>query len=120
MSWEYLRSLLYRYWYYALFAVMTLALVVVSYYYLQTQFARRKQRLRTVHIYEVKKRGELSPESAPLDPLINEMLFPEPEVYLPLQEKLPLKEHWGPLMRNWKLRVEPPSLQAAPELFGPS
>lgn len=120
MSWDSVRSLLYRYWYFVLFGVLTLGLVILSSYYIRTQFAQRRERLRTVHTYEVKKQGELSPEHAPVDPLINDLLFPRPEVYRPLEEELPVREEWGPPIRTWELRGDRPSLQASPDLRGPS
>lgn len=120
MSWDYVRSLLYRYWYFVLFGVLTLILIVLSSYYIRTQFAKRQERLRTVHTYEVKKQGELSPDYAPIDPLINDLLFPRPEVFRPLEEELPLRQEWGPPIRRWEFRGNPPSLQAAPDRLGPS
>lgn len=119
-NWETIRSLFYRYWNYLLFGMVTLILVTVSYYYIEAQFEQRERRLDSVHIYEVKKRGELSPEFAPVDSTINEMLFPHPEVYLPLHDQLPVKEEWGPYIRTWNLRVNQPPLQPSPDLLGPS
>lgn len=120
MSWDFVRSLLYRYWYFVLFGLMTVALIVLSIYYIRTQFAQRRERLRTVHIYEVKKRTNLSPSYAPVDPLINDLLFPRPEVFRPLIEELPVREEWGPPVRTWQYRGDRPRLQASPDLQGPS
>ncbi|MFB6345282.1 MAG: hypothetical protein ABEK50_05860, partial [bacterium] len=83
------------------------------------QFNRRDDRLRTVNVYEVRKQDEISPKSAPIEPEVGNLLFPEPEVYLPLLETLTPRQEWGPPIRNWKLRVEQPPLQSAPESMGP-
>lgn len=119
MNWDYIRGLVFEYWYYLAFGVMLLIVVAISLYYIQTQFALRRDRLETLHLYPIMKPAEETPEVAPLDPVMGGVLFPQPKVYLPLKDRLDLEENWGDPVRNWTLRQEELPVQSAPTLRGP-
>lgn len=119
MNWDYWKGLFFEYWYYAMFSLLVAAVVSISFYYIQVQFQDRKERLRDVHLYRMDPRDKAPPEVAGLEPVINNVLFPRPNVYLPLIDQLTLKVNWGPNVRNWSLRPEPLPPQEAPYLRGP-
>lgn len=119
MNWDYLRGLAFEYWYYLAFGVMSLLVVVVSLYYIQAQFDRRRDRLETLHLYPITKPAEDVPEVALLDPVIGDVLFPRPMVYLPLRDRLDLRAEWGDPVRYWAYRQEDLPMQSAPTLRGP-
>lgn len=119
MNWDYLRGLVFEYWYYLAFGVLLLLVVAISLYYVRTQFELRRERLETLHLYPITKPAEDTPEVAPLDPVLGGVLFPRPEVYRPLQGRLDLQQNWGNPVRYWDLRQEELSAQSAPALRGP-
>lgn len=119
MNWDYLRGLVFEYWYYLAFGIMLLFVVALSLYYIQTQFERRRDRLETLHLYPITKPVEEAPEVAPLDPVMGGVLFPRAKVYLPLRDRLDPVENWGNPVRYWTLRQEELPVQSAPELRGP-
>lgn len=120
MNWSYFKNVFFNYWQYIVFGLVSLVVAIVALYYISTQFKLREKRLDKIHVYRVRKRGELSPRVAPMDPVLDGVLFPIPEVYLPLQEKLSPSVDWGPPIRNWKYKGNPVPLQSAPGLRGPS
>lgn len=119
MNWDYLRGLVFEYWYYLAFGLMLLVVVAISLYYIESQFQMRRDRLETLHLYPITKPAENTPEVAPLDPVLGGVLFPRPEVHLPLQDRLDPKENWGDPVRYWNRRQEDLPVQSAPSLRGP-
>jgi hypothetical protein len=119
LNWDYWKGLTVEYWYYLVFLVMVLVVVIVSLYYVRTQFNDRLDRLQTLNLYEMEKPTDGVPEVAPVDPVVNGTLFPRPKVYLPLQDRFDLQEHWGEPVRFWSVRDEELPVRSAPELRGP-
>jgi hypothetical protein len=119
LNWNYLKGLFYEYWYHAAFLLLVFAVVSVSIFYVRGQFERRRERLRTLHLYEIDQRGETVPRVADLDRVINDVLFPQPDVYLPLVNTLSTKVNWGPEIRHWSRRQITVPFQSAPSLRGP-
>jgi hypothetical protein len=119
LNWDYWKGLTVEYWYHLVFLVMVLIVVAVSLYYVRNQLNDRIDRLRTLNLYEMEKTTEGTPEVAPVDPVVNGMLFPRPKVYLPLQDRFEPRENWGDPVRSWTVRGEEPPVRSAPKLRGP-
>lgn len=98
---------------------MVTFVVSISVYYVHLQFEQRRERLTNLELYRISPEDKKTKKAAPIDPFVNGMLYPRPEVYLPLQQDLPIQEEWGPEIRHWKVRPTTTTRQVPPDRKGP-
>lgn len=113
-----LRILVFDYWHYLLFGIFALVVILGVIYFNQQQYEQREKRLNRVSIDKVTIRGEHEP-AAPPDGLVNDMLLPPMDVYLPLPDDWPIRENWGDPVWVRERRIPDMVLQVAPPRMGP-